>query len=191
VDAEWAAGLLSELAHHQTADPDTQRGLVRTTLSEFGEADTAYEVVVLHRVMKLLGTKPQLSVPGDSRFLSLADFLGSHLMVVVFSHHDLLRGTSRYLAFEQLRDLLASESGREPVVLGIGVDRTDSGARKARDLLADFGLDFPVWDRSTCATTAEWAANLGMTVTPWFLLLDEAGVVQRVAARPRPLVEES
>jgi hypothetical protein len=71
------------------------------------------------------------------------------------------------------------------------VDRTDSGAREALDLLADYGLDFPVCDRSTCATTAEWAANLGMTVTPWFLLLDEEGIVQRIAARPLPLVAES
>lgn len=195
---EWKAGILSDLAWNQTADPAEQKRLIARVLKEYRAADSASELVDLYKILKHAGETPDLA--GDDVLggapVSFASFRGRPTIVVFFSVYNFDRGTSRFRAFEELARVRAHLGDDAPAFVGVLVDETTAqNAESLAENAKKYRIDFPVVRDANHFTEGDdgeksLAERLRIWNTPCFLRLDDQGRIERVCGRIGPLLAE-
>ncbi len=187
-------GLLSNLAWNQTADPGEQRRLIARVLKQHRSEAGAAELVDLYRLLKHLGETPMLS-GGDvlgGPPVSLESLRGRKTLLVVFSSHDFERGTSRFLAFEELMRARQRLGDAAPAVIGVLVDPDESRRERLLEHAKTYLIDFPVVHDASPVEADEaksLAERLGIWNTPCFLELHADGRITRICGRAAPLLD--
>jgi hypothetical protein len=186
----WASGIVHALASQRSADPMFQREMLGRASALAGRLGEETERSSLERILRRLGTSLDLDFVDalTGRRWSLAEHAGSDVLIHI-------GWLDRWEVQQTGEDPIADELvGLRPGARDLGIhfvtinrtDEPDASVSVAR--ARSRRIDWPVWNEPSHPDD-EWAWNLGINESDFYLWVGADGRLAGACARPQPLLE--